>query len=248
MRYTGLGAYSKNFVDIFSGTSNQAALAQIKSGGFGVYGERRFLLEDMNQYSAIVALPTQSGTFALQGDYYGFSQFNESQIGLAYARKIAGQVDVGLKLNYHTIAIAGYGNSTAVNFEAGTIFHLTEKLHAGFHIYNPFSSKFSKNSSEKLASILKSGLGYEVSQKFFISAEFVKQEDVPVNINIGFQYNLQQSVILRGGIATATNNSFAGVGFLLGQLRIDVNAAYHPQLGFTPGVLLLYNFKKADKE
>ena len=85
VRYAGLGAYSKNFVDVFSGTSNQAALAQLKTGGFGVYGERRFLLEELNQYSAVLALPTKSGTFALQGDYFGASAFNENQLGLAYA-------------------------------------------------------------------------------------------------------------------------------------------------------------------
>lgn len=244
VKYTGLGAYSKNFTDIFSGTSNQAALAQIKSGGLGVYGERRFMLSELNQFSAIVALPTASGTFAFQGDYFGFASFNENQLGIAYGRTISKQVDIGIKLNYHTIAVAGYGNASAINFEGGALIHLTQQLHAGFHIYNPFSSKFNKNSNEKLASIYKTGLGYEVSDKFFISTEIVKPEDVPVSVNVGFQYNLQQSVLLRAGISTGTNNSFAGVGLRIGQLRLDVNASYHPQLGFTPGLLLLYNFKK----
>ncbi len=247
IRYTGLGAYSKNFSDVFSATANQASLARLKSGGFGVYGERRFLLSELNQFSAIVAMPASaSGTFALQGDYFGSANFNENQLGIAYARSITANVDAGVKINYHSIAVAGYGNASAVNFEAGTIFHLTEKLHTGFHIYNPFSSRFSKNTNEKLPAILKMGIGYEASEKFFISAEIVKQEDVPVNVNAGFQYNLQQRVLLRGGISTMTNNGFAGVGLWLGQLRIDINAAYHPQLGFTPGFLLLYKFKKED--
>ena len=41
--------------------------------------------------------------------------------------------------------IAGYGNSSAINFEIGTVFHLTDKLHAGVHAYNPVGGKYGKN-------------------------------------------------------------------------------------------------------
>lgn len=248
IRYAGLGAYSKNFVDIFSSTTNQASLAQLKSGGFGVYGERRFLLEELNQFSAIIALPTSGGTFALQGDYYGFTTYNENQLGLAYGRKISNYIDIGVKFNYHTVRIAGYGTASAINFEAGTILHLTDKLHAGFHVYNPLSSKLGKNSNEKLASVYQAGMGYEASDKVFVSTEIVKQEDQAVSINAGLQYNVAQNVFLRGGISTLSNNSYVGVGLQFGFARVDLNTAYHPQLGFTPGILLLFSFKKPAKE
>ena len=248
IRYAGLGAYSKNFVDLFSSTTNQASLAQLKSAGFGVYGERRYLLEELNQFSAIVAVPTSGGTFALQGDYYGFSTYNENQLGLSYGRKISNYVDIGVKFNYHTVRIAGYGSASAINFEVGTILHLTEKLHAGFHVYNPLSSKLGKNSNEKLASVYQVGMGYEASDKVFLSTEIVKQENQAVSVNAGLQYNVAQNVFLRGGISTLTNNSYVGVGLQLGFARVDLNTAYHPQLGFTPGILLLFNFKNTAKE
>jgi hypothetical protein len=248
VRYAGLGAYSKKFVDIFSGTNNQAALAQVRTGGFGVYGERRFLLEELNQFTAMVAMPTSSGTFALQADYFGFSSFIENQIGLAYARSVADKIDVGVKFNYHSVQAGSYGNASAINFEAGTIFHLTENLHTGLHVYNPLSSKLGKNSNEQLASIYKIGVGYEPSNRVFVSTEIVKQEDQPVSVNAGLQYNVHEKVFIRGGISSLTHNSFVGVGFNVGIVRLDINAAYHPQLGFTPGLLVLINFKKDDKQ
>jgi hypothetical protein len=247
IRYAGLGAYSKNFADIFSSTSNTASLTQIKSGGFGVYGERRFLLQELNQYTAIAAIKTSSGTFAAEGSYFGFTDFNENQLGLAYARTVAKSVDVGVKFNYHTVRIAGYGTASAINFEIGTLFHLTEKMHAGVHVYNPLSSKLGNGGEEKLASIYRTGLGYEVSDKVFVSTEIVKQEDMPISVNAGLHYNVQDNVFIRGGISTQNNNSFVGVGIRLGLIRVDVNTAYHPQLGFTPGILLLYNFNKEKK-
>ncbi len=233
---------------MFSGTSNTAAFARLQSGGLGVYGEKRFMLQELNQYSAVLAMPVASGVFAFQGDYFGSAAFNENQLGLAYARKVAGKIDVGVKFNYHTVHVPGYGNASAINFEAGTLLHLTEQLTAGFHMYNPFGSKIGKSGNEKLPAIFKTGLGYEASKNFFISSEFVKQADEPVNLNIGIQYSLDEKVYLRTGVSTLTNNTFAGIGLKLGLIRIDVNSAYHPQLGFTPGLLLLYSFNKVDKQ
>ena len=245
VKYAGLGAYSKSFSDIFSGTANQASLAQLSSAAFGVYGERRFMLDELNNYAAIIAVPTTSGTIGLQADYFGSSDYNENRIGLIYARKLSSKIDAGVKFNYHSIKVAGYGTASTVNFEGGVLFHLTEKLHAGIQIYNPTSSKFNKAGSDKLASEYKFGLGYEASKNVFLSTEIVKQEDKDVGVNVGLQYNVHEKVLLRGGISTIGNNSFLGMGLRLNFGRIDINAAFHPQLGFTPGMLLIINLKKS---
>lgn len=241
-RYIGLGAYSRNFIDAFSFTSNQAALAGIKSGAAGVYGENRFLISETNMYTAVVAMPTQQGNFGIQADYFGFSDYNESQVGLAYARSLGSKFDLGIKFNYYGFRATGYGSASTVNFEIGAIAHLSEKLHAGIHIYNPTGAKLSKADDEKLGSSYKFGLGYEVSDKFFVSTEIVKDEDMPVNVNAGVQYNFEKRFFVRAGIATETTNSYAGAGISWKNLRLDVSASYHPQLGFTPGLLLIVNF------
>ncbi|MBI2729497.1 MAG: hypothetical protein HYX40_01880 [Sphingobacteriales bacterium] len=248
-RYAGLGAYSKNFADVYSFTQNQAALANVKNAAAGVYAERRFLVEELNLYSAVLALPTRSGNFGVQADYFGFKNYNESQIGLAYARNLGSKVDIGVKFNYYSVKIPSYGSASNINFEAGALLHLTDKLHAGFHIFNPTGGKLGKNENEeKLAAAYKVGFGYEASDKFFISSEVVKQEYQPVNVNVGFQYNFLKQFLLRAGIATATSNSFVGVGLTVKQFRLDVAASYHPQLGFTPGILLLFDFGKQKAE
>jgi hypothetical protein len=246
--YTGLGSYSNNHIDVFSAVHNQASLAQVKNPSAGVYGERRFMLDELSLYQLGVAMPTRSGNFAVKAGYFGFSDYNESQIGLAYGRKVGAKIDVGVQFNYNGIRINGYGNSSAINFEIGTILHLTEKLNAGIHANNPVGGKFGKNQEEKLASIYTVGLGYEASEKFFVSAEIEKEEDQPVGVNAGLQYKFLPQLLARAGIATNTSNVYAGVGLFLRSFRLDVVAGYHPQLGVTPGVLLLYNFSKKSNE
>jgi hypothetical protein len=242
--YIGLGAYSLNHVDVFSFTSNQASLAQIQHASAGVYGERRFLLSELNNYSAVIALPTSSGNFGLKTNYYGFSDYNETQLGLAYGRKLGNKVDIGAQFNYHSIRIAGYGNASTISFELGTVMHVTDRLHAGVHVANPVGGKFGKDQQEKLSSVYTIGLGYDASEKFFISAEIEKEEDQPVNVNAGMQYKFLSQLLARVGISTATSSAWAGIGLTWNSFRLDVTTSYHLQLGVTPGVLLVFNFNK----
>ena len=245
--YTGLGAYSINHIDPFSFTNNQASLAQFKSVSAGVYGERRFMLDELSLYQLAVVVPTRSGNFGVKAGYYGFSEYNESQIGFAYGRKLGTKVDVGVQFNYNGVQISGYGNASAVNFEIGSILHLTDKLNAGIHLYNPVGGKFGKNADEKLASVYSFGIGYEASDKFFVSAEIEKEENQNININIGMEYKFLSQLMARAGIATNTSNIYGGVGLFLKTFRVDVVASYHPQLGITPGILLIYTSSKKEK-
>lgn len=240
---TGFGAYSNTHSDVFSFTANQAALARVNSIAAGVYGERRFMLNELALYNLAVTLPTQSGNFGFKAVYYGFAQYNETQAALAYGRKLGEKIDVGVQFNYNAVKVAGYGNAGTISFEAGAVIHLTDKLNFGVHINNPVGGKYNKGDDEKLPFVYTAGLGYEASGKFFVSAEIQKEEDQPVNVNAGLQYRFLSQLIARGGIATATSSFWLGLGITVKELRIDAIASSHPQLGITPGLMLSYNFK-----
>jgi len=241
--YLGLSAYSREHADAFSYLNNQAALAQIKSTTFGVYGEKRFLLAATSLYTATVAIPTKNGNFGINLNYSGFKDFNENQVGVAYARSLGGKVDIGVQFNYYGYRVPSYNNPSTVTFEIGVIVHLTDKLNMGIHVYNPVGGKLSK-SNEKLTSAYKVGLGYDVSDNFFISTEIVKEENFPVSINTGIQYNFIKKFFARVGIVSATSTAYAGFGVSWRNFRLDITSSYHPQLGLSPGLLLLINFAK----
>ncbi|MEO6489828.1 MAG: hypothetical protein ABIO04_07820 [Ferruginibacter sp.] len=244
MPYLNLGAYSKQQADVFSFTGNQAALASLKDISAGVYGERRFLLSENSLYSVAAAIPTSLGNFGLQVNYAGFKNFNESKIGLAYGRSLGSKVDIGIQFNYYGYKIPSYGNASTFNFEAGAIVHFSEKFNGGVHIYNPIAGKLGKSGDEKLAAAYKLGLGYDASDNFYVSAEVIKEEDIPVNVIGGVQYRFKKQFFARAGFLSETSGGYAGVGVAWKDLRVDISANYHPQLGFSPGLLLIFNFKK----
>jgi hypothetical protein len=247
MPYINLGAYSTKQIDPFSFTSNQAALAQVKDAGVGVYGERRFLLAENSVYGLALAIPTTKGNFAVQVNYAGFANFNEQKAGLAYARSLGSKVDIGVQFNYYGYKIPAYANASTINFEAGAIVHVTEKINAGVHVYNPVASNIGKTGDEKLASAYKFGVGYDATDNFYFSTEIVKEENQPVNVTGGVQYHFKKQFFARAGFRSDNNTGFAGIGFMVNNFRIDVASSFHPQLGISPGILLVYNFKKSDK-
>ncbi|MGN6533129.1 MAG: hypothetical protein ACTHK0_15410 [Ginsengibacter sp.] len=245
--YIGLGAYSKN-PDVFSITSNDAALAQIENSSVGLYGENRFLLAETNMYSAIVAVPTKEGNFAFQADYLGYKNYNESQLGIAYARNVGKKLDLGIKFNYYSFHIPGFESPSTVNFEIGVICRFTEKLSGGIHMFNPVGWRLSKTENDKLSSIYSFGIGYEASNNFFVSAEIVKQEDLPVNVNAGVQYNFARQFFARFGIASQNESPYGGAGISWKNFRLDISASYHPQLGISPGLMLIMDLKPKENE
>ena len=247
MPYIGSGAYSTKQTDPFSFTVNQAALAQVKQAGIGIYGERRFLLADNSVYALATVIPTKLGNFGVQINYAGFQNFNEQKVGLAYGKTLGKKIDVGIQFNYYGYKIPAYSNASAINFEAGAIFHFSEKLNAGLHIYNPVGGNVGKTGDEKIASVYKFGLGYDASENFFVSTEIIKEEDQPVNVIGSFQYSFKKQFFARAGFKSDNNTGFAGAGCLFNNIRIDVAASYHPQLGISPGLLLMYNFKGETK-
>jgi len=246
--YTRLGAYSFHHSDIFSSAGNQAALAAIKKPTAGVFGEKRFLVNELSFYQLAAAVPASSGSFGINATYYGFSDYNEMNAGLAYGRNLGDKVRIGAQFNYYAIRISGYGSSSTVIAEAGAVFKLTEKLFSGIHVFNPAGGKFGKNQEEKLASVYTVGFGYEVSENIFASAEIEKQEDQPVNVNAGFQYKIWPRLLTRAGISTAASTFYFGLGVPVKKMRIDVTAVFHQRLGVTPGLLLIYQFNSAPEE
>lgn len=245
-RYPGLAVYSKTFSDLYATRSNAAALAQLKQSAIGIYAENRFLLPQFNLYTGSIGIKTKHGGVAFHGSYFGFDLFHQMQLSFAYGLSISQKVDVGVQFNYYTVQQAnGYGTASSINGSIGAIFHLTEKVHLGINVYNPENSQLgNKGLPEKLPAQYTFGMGYDASDKVYVSAELVKEENFPASVNAGFQYRFQKQFFARLGIATATSNVYGGVGLAFDHYKIDIAASYHPQLGISPAVLLVFDIGK----
>lgn len=246
--YPSSGAYSKSFHDAFSIISNIGALSMLKAANVGVYGEKRFMLAETTLYTAVVALPTSSGNFALQADHFGYKAYNETQTGIAYGLLLNEKTGIGAKINYYSVRIPTYLNISSLNFELGTVMQISEQLYTGVSVYNPLNSLLKKNTGQKIASVYKTGIGYEMSASFFTQIEIIKEKDKDVNVHAALQYKPIAQLFARAGIFTGSSSGYFGAGYLYRQLRMDISVSFHQQLGISPGLLLLYRFGETPKE
>lgn len=235
-----LSAYSTLQSDAFSVLYNQAALAQIKKTTIGLYTEQRFLIAAIKLHMVSAAIPTTLGNFGIKLTYMGFKNYTENQFGIAYGRKLGSKLDVGIQFNYYGSKIPAYSSSAMVNADIGAILHLTNQLNVGLHLTNPVSARFSKT-AESLPGVINIGFGYDVSEHFFFSAEMVKETGLPVSVNAGFQYTLSKLFYARAGVMSAAAVVYAACGIGSNKFRLYVNGSYHPRLGFSPGLTILFH-------
>lgn len=230
--------------DVWSVHHNQAGMAFLEDPEVGISYESRFALRELATKGLVAALPTKFGTFGLNVSQFGYSQYNETKLGVGYARKLAEHVSAGVQLNYLMVSFAEgpYGNRGVLNAELGLQAELTEELTLGAHIFNPTNAKIADYDDERLPVIVRIGADYRFSEKFFTSVEVQKDIDREAQFRVGLEYQVAEIFFLRGGIGTEPFQSSFGFGMLYKDLKLDIATAYHNVLGYSPQASLGYAF------
>lgn len=255
-RAAALGNASATQTGAFSVFSNQAGLASTNSITGGIYGENRFLLTDLNLYGVALALPTKSGTFGVGANYYGNEFYNQQRATLGYGRYLYEKLAVGVEFDFLSLNIQDFGSKSAVTFGVGLQYDLNETLKLGVHAFNPLTISFTGIEQDRVASLFKFGLAYEPSDKVGVYIETSKAWHHPAQFRGGIEYYLFKQLVIRGGFSTypsriidrrfstdlATANF--GLGVDLKSLHIDFANRFHPILGHSPIVTIVFKGKE----
>lgn len=228
--------------DLWSVNNNQAGLTQIKTFEAGLYANRNNLLSEASVISFAAAMPSKFGTLGLTFHQYGFKLYNESKVGLAFAKTFGPNFRAGLMADYLQTAIGeNYGKNSSFCLEAGIQAQLVKNLWIGTHFYNLNRAKASNYFNEKIPSIMRIGLMYTVSDKVFASAEIEKDLVNKPIFKGGAEYKISSNFMFRAGFSIVGKPIYAfGIGFYTKGIRIDIAGSFHPNLGFTPHLGLGY--------
>jgi hypothetical protein len=221
-------------------TANQAALGHFKNFAAALYSEKRFLLQELSLFHLALAQPAGDGALGAQLAYSGNADYNTSKISFAYGRNLSGKVDAGIQFNYLNQYIRGYDNASQVTVEGGVVFHFSEVFHAGLQLCNPAGVLLDKTIG-KVPALYTAGFTYQPSPQFGITAELVKTDKMPVAVQTGFEYRFAEKLWAKAGINSGTAAFFIAGGFGLKHFSIEAVGSVHPQLGFSPGLLLVFN-------
>ncbi len=230
---------SVTLIDIWSVYHNQAGLSYLENISIGAFHQSGFIKEQ-NLQGIAFALPTKTGTIAASYSYYGYSQYNEMQGGIAFGRTFSKYFAVGLQLNYlHTQIAVNYGTADAVNFEIGILSQPVDNLFIGAHVYNPSRSKMG---GEEIPTIFNLGVSYLFSDKVLLAIGTEKDLNQEAIFKAGIDYKLIEYVSLQAGISTNPAKYSFGIGFHYININAHVGFSNHQTLGFTPSFTLSYGF------
>lgn len=197
----------------------------------------------------IAACPLASGTLGLTWQQQGRKAYRESRVGLSYAMRLGGRLETAVQFNYNRISITGgYGAAVAVSGEVGVILHLTDRLHAGFHMNNPLGGKFGKPALEKLPSIYTAGLAWVCSDRVSLAVELQKQENLPPDLITTLHYRVLDKLELFSGLEATTPCPWFGTRIRIRSFQLQVSSGYHLLLGATPALALVIPFSSGQNE
>lgn len=230
---------SVTLTDIWSVYHNQAGLGHVENISIGAFHQSGFIKEQNIQGIAF-ALPTKTGTIGGSYSYYGFSQYNEMQAGLAFGRSFSKYFSIGLQLNYLHTQIAGiYGTANSINFEIGILSQPIENLFIGAHVYNPSHSKMGE---EEIPTVFNLGVSYLFSGKVLFAVGTEKNLKQDAIFKIGIDYKLIDFVSIQAGVSTNPTNYSFGIGFHYEKINAHVGFMNHQTLGYNPSFTISYGF------
>ncbi len=234
-------AYSKKQQDAFSFVGNQASLAGINNSGVGFFSEQRFLIKNYSSHQMVFVTKGRNINFGVQFNYTGMKNFNDFSLGLAAGKKLSDKIDIGAQINFNTEKAMLYNRKINLNFESGVLIHLTPVLNVGIHLYNPAGLIIASKKEGRVPGVYKFGVGYDASDDFHISAEMLKEEGMPVSVQVGFQYQYRKKFFTRFCYINNLQRICFVAGITSGKIRMAVHCSSHPQLGITPGISVLLN-------
>lgn len=248
-RHLAIGNASVTYQDVFATNYNQAGLGFLETISFGASTELRYMNTGIYNSQLAVAIPIKKiGTFAYACNFFGDKNYNEIRTGIAYGKAFGKKVSIGVRFDYMRASIATLGSKNAFSFDFGVQYQALPNLVIGAHVANP--SRFKVDAlkyNERFATIMQIGARYTAFKKVNVSAEFEKDLEHKPNFKFGVEYNPISILYLRAGINTQALQASFGVGFQTKGLQIDIASMYHPQLGFSPAISLIYNLKKVEK-
>lgn len=238
--YLGSGSYSRNFQDAFSLLSNPASLSSLQASTVGIYSEKRFMLRELSFAAGSVAFPYRLAGYGFMVTHSGNRNFSETNVSVATGRKLSDVFSAGIRFNYIHYRQIYFGGRGAVGYGIGLVLKMTESLvmSASLDNFLPFGSGALPPGVSELA------MGYQAGDQLYLWMKLRKEISKTASLGSGFQYVFDSRFFIRCMMSTVPGQFLIGPGFRMNQYNIQFSVSHHQQLGFTPGLLLGFQFGK----
>ncbi len=244
-RSLSLANSSVTFNDVWAHVNNPAALIGLKKQVIGVSYQNRFGLKELQSQGLVYALPIRKVVISAGSQIYGYQQFRSMKNGIGVALALSEKVSMGIQLNHNYLRLnENYGSSSSITAEFGLLVKFSERIHFGCSALNIGRTSLSPSINERLASTIRLGMNYRLSDQLILFTEIEKNVIHPLQVKFATEYKPNAKWFFRGGISTAPLAFSFGVGGRFkDRFQLDFGTAYHQLLGWSPHVSFQFDIK-----
>jgi hypothetical protein len=243
-RAAAMGYTSSTLHDEWSLFNNVGGLGKIKQASTNVAYEIKPSLTGANRMAASFLAPAKFGSIGLGVFRFGDDIYNEHLVSFGYGNQI-GNTSLGAKVNYIQYRAENFGTYNAFSLDFGGITQITNQISVGAHITNLTQSKLTGTDGERLPTKLVAGIGFQPSERVFLSTEIEKDLDYQSTWKAGMEYNFYKKVFFRSGFNLNPNAAFFGVGLFKKNIKADYAIRYNQLLGWSHQFSVSYLFGSA---
>ena len=240
-RLSALADNGASVNDIWTLQSNPAGITFLDKPAISLSYIKNLLSNEISSQSVVGVIPFKNNFIGASFQRYGFSAYNESKIGFAYAKKFGESLSLALNTNYHQLKIANYGATTGFSVDIGVLYHLNGHFVIGAFTSNLSRQKFNTDLiSANIASSFNVVASYVATNKVLIATTVSKITNQSMDIRWGIEYKLFDLLSLRGGIGTKPFKQHVGFGLAFKKFLMDMATSYDANLGYAPQIALGY--------
>jgi hypothetical protein len=228
--------------------SNPATVGYYDFAEVGFQYENKFIIKELSTKSAQLLIPNSLLNVGLSFSQFGYSQYYETMIGVAFARNFGDKFAMGLQLNYYdAFSIATNSHSSVFLPQLGLSVRFSPTFNMGFQSFNPLQTSIrTQLITKQIPSIFSLGTEYFFIPDLVWRMQIDKELHSNYRFATGFEYQMLEMVTVKmGGYGYDYLIPCLGVGFNFGRLNMGVDSDIHPLLGLTPRALVKYRLNSA---
>jgi len=244
-RSVGLGNASVTLGDEWALFNNIAGVAHQKKLSAVAAFDNKYNFAAFSTVAAGINVPTKWGTLSASAFRFGDALFSNSKVGLGFANTI-GFMSLGVQVNYLQYAVQNVGNRSMIVVDFGGQAEINPQLIFGAHIFNVNQATISKETGERVPTLMKAGLSYRPSKKLMLNIETLKDVDQKASVNAGIEYKVMDKLPIRTGVNTFPFSQHFGLGFQPSLFNIDYALTnYSDGLGLSHSFSVSFSLDKS---
>jgi hypothetical protein len=237
--YLSSAKSTENFVNALNAAFNPSLIPFIKNLQAACYAEKKYLT-DINALLFTVCAPFNGNGLSLTFQHFGNMILSEKTFGCGYGKSF-GPINAGVFFQYIVVKIQSDESVSLVKAGIASSIKLTDNVVAGLRITDP--EFFTKKETTKIraASSFALSLGWEASSEVCAGIESLKYRGRPLSVIFSLSYRFAENFTCTLNWDTYSNQPFTALTWKLKQLIIEAGCSYHPSLGASPLISILYN-------